>query len=149
MSVAEFLIDHQVPFETIYHAPAFTAQKRAKYLHTPGKQVAKCVLLVGQCGYMLAVLPATRQIDLERLNAQLAEKVRIAEDQEITWVFRDCEWGVVSPFGTLYGLSTILDDSFDRSALLIFEGRLHAESIRLRCSDYETLERPRRLRFAS
>jgi Ala-tRNA(Pro) deacylase len=149
MSVAEFLTDHQVPFETIYHPPAFTAQKRAKYLHTPGKQVAKCVLLVGQSGYMLAVLPATRQIDVERLNAQLGEKVRIAEDHEITWVFRDCEWGVVSPFGTLYGLSTILDDSFDRSALLIFEGRLHAESIRLRCSDYETLERPRRLRFAS
>src|SRR5262249_26789386 len=103
MSVAEFLTDHQVPFETIYDAPAFTAQKRAKYLHTPGKQVAKCVLLVGQSGYILAVLPATRQIDLERLNDQLAEKVRIAEDQEITWVFRDCEWGVVSPFGTLYG----------------------------------------------
>ena len=41
MSVAEFLTDHQVPFETIYHAPAFSAQKRAKYLHTPGKQVAK------------------------------------------------------------------------------------------------------------
>jgi len=149
MSVAEFLTDHQVPFETIYHAPAFSAHKRAKYLHTPGKQVAKCVLLVGQSGYMLAVLPATRQIDLERLSAQLGESVRIAEDREITWVFRDCEWGVVSPFGTLYGLSTILDDSFDRSALLVFEGRLHAESIRLRCSDYETLEHPRRLRFAS
>jgi Ala-tRNA(Pro) deacylase len=149
MSVAEFLTDHQVSFETIYHAPAYSAQKRAKYLHTPGKQVAKCVLLVGASGYMLAVLPASRQIDLERLSAQLGETVRIAEDQEISWVFRDCEWGVVPPFGNLYGLSTILDESFDRSALLVFEGHLHAESIKLRCSDYETLERPRRLRFAS
>ena len=149
MRVAEFLTDQKVPFETIYHAPAFSAQKRAKYLHTPGKQVAKCVLLVGPSGYLLSVLPATRQIDLERLSAQLGESVRLAEDQEIAWVFRDCEWGVVPPFGTLYGLSTILEDSFDRAALLVFEGRLHAESIRLRCSDYETLERPRRLRFAS
>jgi Ala-tRNA(Pro) deacylase len=149
MSVAQFLTDNQVPFETIYHAPAFSAQKRAKYLHTPGKQVAKCVLLVSPSGYLLAVLPATSQVDLERLSSQLGESVRIAEDQEIAWMFRDCEWGVVPPFGTLYGLSTILEESFDRSALLVFEGRLHAESIRLRCSDYETLERPRRLRFAS
>jgi Ala-tRNA(Pro) deacylase len=149
MSVAEFLTDHQVSFETIYHAPAFSAQKRAKYLHTPGKQVAKCVLLVGPSGYLLAVLPATQQIDLERLSAQLGESMRLAEEQEIAWVFRDCEWGVVPPFGTLYGLSTILDESFNRAALLVFEGRLHAESIRLLCSDYETLERPRRLRFAS
>ena len=149
MSVAEFLTDHQVPFETIYHAPAFSAQKRAKFLHTPGKQVAKCVLLAGGSGYLLAVLPATQQIDLEHLGVQLCETFRVAEDREIAWVFRDCEWGVVPPFGTLYGLSTILEDSFERAALLVFEGRLHAESIRLRCSDYETLERPRRLRFAS
>ena len=149
MSVAEFLTDHQVPFETIYHAPAFSAQKRAKYLHTPGKQVAKCVLLVNPSGYLLAVLPASSQINLELLSTQLSESVRLAEDREIAWVFRDCEWGVVPPFGTLYGLPTILEESFDRAALLVFEGRLHAESIRLRCSDYESLERPRRLRFAS
>jgi Ala-tRNA(Pro) deacylase len=149
MSVAEFLTDHQVPFETIYHAPAFSAQKRAKYLHTPGKAVAKCVLLLGPAGYLLAVLPATQQIDLDKLSAQLGEPVRVAEDREISWVFRDCEWGVVPPFGTLYGLPTILEESFDRDAVLVFEGRLHAESIRLLCRDYESLERPRRLRFVS
>lgn len=149
MGVAEFLMDHQVPFETIYHAPAFSAQKRAKYLHTPGKQVAKCVLLAGGSGYLLAVLPATRQIDLARLSAQLGEEVRVAAEREIAWVFRDCEWGVVSPFGSLYGLPTILDESVERDAVLVFEGRLHAESIRLLCSDYQSLERPRRLHFAS
>jgi Ala-tRNA(Pro) deacylase len=149
MSMTDFLTDHQVPFETIYHAPAFSAQKRAKYLHTPGKQVAKCVLLVGGSGYLLAVLPATQHIDLERLKIALEEPVRIAEDREIAWVFRDCEWGVVPPFGTLYGLPTILEESVDPDALLVFEGRLHAESIRLLCSDYEKLEHPRRLRFAS
>ena len=149
MGVAEFLMDHQVPFETIYHAPAFSAQRRAKHLHTSGKQVAKCVLLAGGSGYLLAVLPAACRVDLGRLSAQLGEEVRVAEDREITWVFRDCEWGVVSPFGTLYGLTTILEDSVERDTVLVFEGRLHAESVRLLCRDYESLERPRRLRFAS
>jgi Ala-tRNA(Pro) deacylase len=148
MGLPEFLLDHRVPFETIYHPPAFSAQKRAKYLHTPGKQVAKCVLLARPSGFLLAVLPATRQIDLGRLQDEMGEPISVAGDQEIAEVFRDCEWGVVPPFGRLYGVPTVLEASFDRDALIIFEGHLHAESIRLLCRDYESLENPRRLGFA-
>ena len=59
MRVPQFLSDHDVPFETMVHAPAFTAQKRAKVLHLPGRQIAKTVLLAGPTGQFLAVLPAT------------------------------------------------------------------------------------------
>jgi Ala-tRNA(Pro) deacylase len=148
MSLPQFLLEHRIPFETIYHAPAFSAQKRAKYLHTPGKRVAKCVLLVRPPGHLLAVLPATRQIDIERLQIAFGESLRFARDEEIAVVFSDCEWGVVPPFGSLYGIPTILEASVDPEALLVFEGHLHAESIRLLCRDYETLEHPQRLAFA-
>jgi Ala-tRNA(Pro) deacylase len=147
MSLPQFLLEHQVPFETIYHAPAFSAQKRAKYLHTPGKRVAKCVLLVRASGHLLAVLPATQQIDMERLQLAFGEPLRFANDDEIAAVFPDCEWGVVPPFGSLYGVSTALEASVDSEALLVFEGHLHAESIRLLCRDYESLEHPQRLAF--
>jgi Ala-tRNA(Pro) deacylase len=149
MGVPEFLTDHQVPFETIFHAPAFSAQKRAKYLHVPGKQVAKCVLLAHSSGFVLAVLPATKQIDLDKLSCELGGPVRVADNGEIAHVFRDCEWGVVPPFGSMYGLSTLLDDSLDAEAVIVFEGNLHVEAIRLRCRDYERLERPRRICFAN
>lgn len=148
MSLPQFLLAHQVPFETIYHAPAFSAQKRAKYLHTPGKRVAKCVLLVRPSGHLLAVLPATQHIDMERLQQAFGEPLRFAKDDEIAAVFSDCEWGVVPPFGSLYGVPTILDESVDPDAMLIFEGHLHAESIQLLCRDYESLEHPQRLAFA-
>lgn len=148
MQLAQFLTDHQVVFETIVHAPAFTAQKRAKYLHVSGKQVAKVILLAGSEGYFLAVLPATHQVDTAALSAALGHPVRLADSQELTDVFRDCEWGVVAPFGTLYGLSTVLDESIDANAMLVFEGHTHAEAIRMRCRDFENLEQPRRLRFA-
>src|SRR5687768_9317974 len=69
MWIADFLAEHQVPFETIVHAPAFTAQKRARFLHVPGRQVAKGVLLKGPCGYFLAVLPAPQHVDTEVLSA--------------------------------------------------------------------------------
>src|SRR5262245_58059575 len=98
MRVPDFLSQDQVRFETIWHPPAFTAAKRAKYLRVSGRQVAKSVLLVGPAGPFLAVLPATHHIDTAALAARLGGPVRLATADELADVFRDCEWGVVPPF---------------------------------------------------
>jgi Ala-tRNA(Pro) deacylase len=148
MSVPPILTDRCIPHQVLVHPPAFTAQKRAKYLHVPGREVAKCVLLKGPSGYVLAVLPATRHINTARLGAVVGGDVRLASEPEIADVFRDCEWGVVAPFGTRYGLQTFLDDSLAPDAWVIFELSSHTEAVRLRCRDFEELERPQRLRFA-
>lgn len=148
MRVPQFLTEQQVAFETITHPPAFTAQKRAKYLGLSGRQVAKTVLLAGPEDYVLAVLPATHHVDTALLAGLLGGPVRLADRAELIAVFRDCEWGVVPPFGTLYGLPTILDETIDSEAMLVFEGHTHAEAIRMSCRDFERLEHPLRLRFA-
>jgi Ala-tRNA(Pro) deacylase len=148
MRVAQFLTEQRVAFETIIHPPAFTAQKRARFLHVPGKQVAKAVLLAGPRDYFLAVLPAVCKVDTAALTAALRKPIRLANDREVAEAFRDCEMGVVSPFGNLYGLPIILEDSLDPDAMLVFEGYTHAEAIRMRCRDFERLERPLRLSFA-
>src|SRR5437867_3572462 len=87
MRVADFLSLQQVRFETLWHPPAFTAAKRAKYLHLPGRQVAKSVLLVGPGGPFLAVLPATHHIDTAALAASLGGPVRLADQDELADVF--------------------------------------------------------------
>lgn len=149
MRVAQFLEEQQhVRYETIVHPPAFTAQKRARFLHISGKQVAKAVLLAGPEDFFLAILPSTQQIDMNALCKALGGPVRVADAREIAEVFCDCEWGVVVPFGTLYGLPTILEVSIDAEALLVFESDTHAEAIRMRCRDFEQLEKPMRLAFA-
>jgi Ala-tRNA(Pro) deacylase len=144
MRVPNYLADQHVAFETVLHPPAYSASKRAKALHVPGKWLAKCVLLAGPQGYVLAILPATHQVDLAKASEALGGPARLARVEEISEVFRDCEWGVLAPFGTLYGLPTILDESFDASAQLIFEAHVHALAIRMRCRDFERLEKPRR-----
>src|SRR4051812_40736647 len=45
MRVPLLLAEHHVPFETLHHAPAFTAQRRAHFLRIPGRQLVKSVLL--------------------------------------------------------------------------------------------------------
>jgi Ala-tRNA(Pro) deacylase len=148
MHVRQYLADRNIPFETLVHPPAFTAQKRAKYLRVPGRLVAKAVLLYGPRDYFLAVLPATRRIDTEALSRQLGGPIRIANEQEIASVFRDCEWGVVPPFGGLYALKTVLDETIDPDSVLVFEGNSHGVAVRLHCRDYLALEQPRRLAFS-
>lgn len=148
MSVPPILTESRLPYEIILHPPAYTAQKRARFMHVPGAQVAKCVLLNGPGGYILAVLPATRHVDTESLSEALGGPVRLADEKDVAEVFRDCEWGVAAPFGTRYGLRTILDESLAPDAWIVFEVNTHSEAVRMRCADFEELEQPKRLRFA-
>ena len=148
MHVPQYLADQQIVFETIVHPPAYSSQRLAKCLHVSGRHVVKAVLLSGPSGFFLAVLLAPNQIDKDSLTTVFGGTVRLANDLEIAGVFRDCEWGVVPPFGVLYGLPTVMEETLDSESMLIFEGNTHFEAIRMRCRDFERLEKPRRLRFA-
>jgi Ala-tRNA(Pro) deacylase len=148
MRIAVFLQQQRVAFESLPHAPAYSAQQLAKYLRLPGAQVAKAVLLRGPSSFLLAVVPATRQVDTDKLSWDLGGPVRLASNQEAAGLFPDCEWGVVPPFGGLYGLETLLDESIPTDAWIVFEAHTTVVAIRLRCRDFVRLERPLRLRLA-
>lgn len=148
MHIGDYLTEQRISFERLLHPPAFSAHKRAKYLHLPGHQIAKSVLLARPTGYLLAVLPATHQVDTNSLGEQLGGPLRLANDREIAAVFNDCEWGVVSPFGARYGIATLLDDSIAPDTWIVMETHTRFEAIRLLCRDFERLEKPRRLTFA-
>ena len=149
MRVPLFLRDHQAGFQVLLHAPAHTAQRRAKYLHVPGRQMAKCVPLSAPAGFVVAVLPATHRLDMEVLGRNLGGAVRLADENEIAPLFGDCQWGGLVPFGALYGLTTIVDEAFDPQGSLVFPAQRDFQAIRMRYADFARLEQPRRFRFAS
>jgi Ala-tRNA(Pro) deacylase len=148
MRIPDFLAEQEVAFVSLLHPPAFTAQRRARYLRVPGRRVAKAVLLAGPRGPFLAVLPATHRVDTDALAREMGSPVRLADPREVAEVFRDCEWGAVPPFGSLYGIPTFLDEGLHPEAQIVLEGHSHMHAVRLLCRDFERLERPRRLRFA-
>lgn len=148
MYVCQYLADQRVAFETMLHPPAFTAQKRAKYLRVSGHHLVKSVLLKGPRGYLLAILPAPKHVDLEALSVQLEGPVALASEEQIAQVFADCELGSLTPFGSLYGISTLLEASIPSDSIILCEAQRHAVTIRMLCRDLERIERPRRLPFA-
>jgi Ala-tRNA(Pro) deacylase len=148
MHVPALLSDQAISFEMLLHPPAFTAQRRAKYLGVPGSQVVKTVLLRGPQGYLLAVLPATHYVDTQALGLAFGGPVRLAIVEEVVELFRDCEWGAASSFGSRYGVATLLEDSIPAESWIVLPAHTHARAVRLRCADFERLEQPRRLHFA-
>ena len=149
MKLDELLADRDVPFERLHHRPAYAAQRVAQALHVPGREVAKAVLLRSDEGYVLAVLPATRRVDLGRVRHYLGdESADLASEAELERLFPDCERGAVPPFGSLYHLETLVDESLAEDDQIVFEASSHEEAIRMAYRDYEALEHPRQGRFA-
>jgi Ala-tRNA(Pro) deacylase len=94
------------------------------------------------------VLPSTKHVDTAQVAEALGGAVRLAENDEIAAVFSDCEWGVVPPFGTLYGLPVLLDSSIAPDTVMVFETSTYFHAVRMSCRDFERLEQPRRLCLA-
>ena len=147
MSMKHFLQRRLVPFEVISHPKAYDAQHLAEALHTPGREVAKTVLLrateEGQQRYVVAVLPATRIIDFEKLKAVLdVSTLELATEVEIAKQCPDCEFGVLPPFGMHYGAQTLVDSSLAEDEYIAFESDSYTEAIRMKYEDFCHYERP-------
>ena len=149
MRIADFLSDSHIAYETMVHPPVFTAERRAHLLHIPGKRVIKAVLLASPSGYFLAVLPASSRVDLDLVSRRFETPIRLACESELVETFTDCERGAMVPFGKLYGVRTLLDASIDPEAWIVFEAERHFLTIRMRCRDFEQLEKPERFAFAA
>jgi Ala-tRNA(Pro) deacylase len=111
--------------------------------------VAKSVLLRAGPGYVLAVLPATHQVDLHSVREEVGQDwVELASEREMERLFPDCEPGAHLPFGSLYNIPTLMDDSLAEDQEIVFEGQNHEEAYRMSLQDYETIEHPRKGHFA-
>jgi Ala-tRNA(Pro) deacylase len=145
MKVLEFLKESHVPYELLGHEPTYDAQHMAHAVHVKGAAVAKTVLLRADHGYryMTAILPATRMIDFDVASRSLGRcELRLASEVEISEVCPDCEFGILLPFGTHYGVKTVVDSSLAKEYEIVFEGSTHHESIRMKFSDFCRLESP-------
>ena len=149
MRLDEYLTEKHVPFTRLPHRPAYTANRVAQLLHVRGKDMAKTVLVRTGHGHILAVLPATHRVDLERLRQDLGEdQVGLASETEMERLFPDCERGAMPPFGSLYHLTTVVDESLTADDSIVFEGQSRDEAIRMTYRDFDAVEHPRLGHFA-
>jgi Ala-tRNA(Pro) deacylase len=152
MNVINYLRSKGVAFEVLPHKDTQDASHLAQALHSAGKCVSKCILTSADHGFrsFVAILPATHQIDLEKLSQCLGgAKIELVREEELVNYCPDCEVGVVPPFGSEYGMGTIVDQCVTENPMMLFEGNSHHEAVRMKYQDFKRIENPLVGDFAS
>jgi Ala-tRNA(Pro) deacylase len=145
----EYLDQQHIKYDTISHAPTYTAQEIAASAHIPGKNLAKTVMVKLDGKMAMAVLPASDMIDFGRLReATGASKVELATEGEFVDRFPGFEPGAMPPFGNLYGLDIYVAESLAEDEEIAFNAGTHTDLVKMTYADFERLSQPKVLQFS-
>ena len=138
-TLQHYLDDSGIPYEIMPHRREVTATRIAEAAHIPGKAMAKSVLLTTDHGYLLAVVPASRRVDLAQLSHRLDERLGLASEAEAETMFLDCDRGAMPATGQAYGMRVIVDDRLGKLEDIYFEAGDHENLIHVAHGDFERL----------
>lgn len=146
----EFLDKLNIHYSSIPHSTAYTAQGIAAVTHISGKELAKTVIVKLDDELVMAVLPASHQVDLDSIKtATNAKMAATASEREFREKFPDCETGAMPPFGNLYNMKVFVEESLTKDVEIAFNAGSHNELIRLAFADYLRAVNPVVLKFSS
>jgi len=142
-AVQEYLRRSHVAYSVFHHMPAYSAQEEAAVTHVPGRDWAKSVVCFADGEPIQAVVPADRDVDLERLaDLARAADIRLAFETELDWLYPECEHGAMPPFGPLYKQRVFVDEALSFEENIVFNGGTHADAIVMRFEDFVLLAKP-------
>jgi Ala-tRNA(Pro) deacylase len=139
LKLQQYLDAQGIAYDLTKHTRTATAAQTAHASHISGHCLAKGVVLKRRDGYVLAVVPASRQVQLEAVGRSLDRPVSMATEEEIATLFPDCEVGAIPPIGPAYGLETIVDDSFDAVPDIYFEAGDHRNLVHISDKEFQNL----------
>ena len=98
---------------------------------------------------MQAVVSADCDVDLGRLAKLVgAEHIRMAHEDELEWMFPDCERGAMPPLGPLYRQLVFVDEQLAADEEIVFNAGTFANAIAMRFNDFAEITHPFVGRFA-
>ncbi|HUV23082.1 MAG TPA: YbaK/EbsC family protein [Gammaproteobacteria bacterium] len=137
------LDQRNIKYLSINHSPAYTARETAASTFVPRSEFAKTIIVDMDGEKVMAVLTASRHVDLEALRKLAGGKeARLASEDEFEELFPDCEIGAMPPFGSLYATRVFVDEMVTEVDDLCFNAGSHEQILRMDCSDYLQLEQP-------
>ena len=122
-TLQEYLDANDLEYEVVDHLPKKLNQVSPQKDVITGDKVAKPVLLGDDDSYLLAVLPYSHRLDIDRLNSAMARSLVIMNQNELEATFYECDRGAIPPTGNLYGVDTLVDPAlFDKDEVFIESG---------------------------
>jgi Ala-tRNA(Pro) deacylase len=111
----------------------------------PPSHAAKTVVLHDRDGYRLAVIPASRRLDVSRARAAVngSAQMRLATEDEMATAFPGFEVGALPPFGPLLPAPEIVDVRLVYHDEVLCGGGDHRHSVLLDPRDLLRVAEPR------
>ena len=141
ITLEQYLNSQGIAYDAIQHKRTACAARSASASHIPLDQMAKGVVLSSRNGYVLAVVPASRQVGLDKVGRCIEQPVALATEAEIAPLFPDCEPGAVPAVGAAYGLQTVLDESLETKSDIYFEAGDHCTLLHIDGDEFGRLTR--------
>ena len=118
-----------VPYELIAHRPTQTALEEAEALGVQASRVAKTIVLTTSVGFVRAVLPASRRLDLDKVRDLLGTKrVELASEHVLARRYPDFDLGAVPPLAGSPDDRVLVDGRLVGGKTVLIESR-HARSV--------------------
>jgi len=125
MTVQQYLDDNHVSYDVVTHKKTGCSTMSAQSSHISGNSLAKGVVLKSDDSYILAVLPATRHVEVAKLQDFVGGPLTLATESEASQLFPDCQEGAVPALGAAYGLTAVVDEQLGNCDDIYFEGGDH------------------------
>ncbi|MCK4670465.1 MAG: hypothetical protein KAT43_04635 [Nanoarchaeota archaeon] len=141
--IIDLLKENSIRYKLVEHEPVFTSKEAAEVRGTKLEQGAKALVLKSKKKVFLAVVPANRKINLEKLKEILDVKKLGLASSETVKEKTGCAIGSVPPFGNIVGLDTYVDKDLLENEYIAFNAGSHTKSIIMRSNDFVKLVNPK------
>jgi Ala-tRNA(Pro) deacylase len=133
-----------VRYEVVEHDATYSAAAEARAVAADPAATAKTVALHDRDGYRLAVVPASRRLDVSRAREVLGagHHLRLATEEELQRDFPAFDLGALPPLGTV-PLPEVVDVRLLRHERVLFAAGEHRRSLLVDVVDLLRITEPR------
>lgn len=139
-TVMSYLDRLGVEHDIVAHRHTACSNETATAADIDRRNLAKAVLMRTDQDYVLAVVPASHYVNPVALQQLLGSKeISFADEEELPYIFRDCEAGAIPIVGSAFGVKTAFDDTLLRLSDVYFESGDHEHLLHVRNQDFALL----------
>ncbi len=146
--IISLLKENKLWFETFEHEPVRTSEEAAKIrIGYSIKQGAKALIVRVKADnekyFVMLVVPGDMKFSNDKVKKMLdAKDIRFATAEEAAQLTEGIEFGGVPPFGNLFGLKVIADQSLFKNEKIVFNAGDRRFSVAMQSVDYKMLVKP-------
>jgi len=134
--VINYLEKNNTKYEIVEHRTVFTAHDLAMTLKLKHSQIAKSLLIKADKDFILAVVPADRNLDFKKLTKLVSvKKVGLPKEGIMKSKFK-VKPGALPAFGGIYKLPVFVDKALLKEKKVLLAAGSFTESVMILSTEY-------------